>query len=148
MPPFIKRYHIRGRIQRKTWCMRPYIYAGDDYNLTLCPFQSRLQHIYHGQPYARVDLNPMPESTLSPVTDFGFGPRTGFCSFKSSNPRNAVTTSIICHPYRGSSLQKDFMLGMCRGCFLEKFALPPSSESPLKYYCFLVFQFTIVQQFR
>jgi hypothetical protein len=24
------------------------------------------QHIYHGQPYARVDLNPMPESTLSP----------------------------------------------------------------------------------
>jgi hypothetical protein len=26
----------------------------------------RLQHIYHGQPYARVDLNPMPELTLSP----------------------------------------------------------------------------------
>jgi hypothetical protein len=24
------------------------------------------QHIYHGQPHARVDLNPMPESTLSP----------------------------------------------------------------------------------
>jgi hypothetical protein len=23
-------------------------------------------HIYQGQPYARVDLNPMPESTLSP----------------------------------------------------------------------------------
>ncbi len=32
-------------------------YAGVDYNLTLC----RLQHIYHGQPYARVDLNPVPE---------------------------------------------------------------------------------------
>jgi hypothetical protein len=28
--------------------------------------QSRLLHIYQGQPYARVDLNPMPESTLSP----------------------------------------------------------------------------------
>jgi hypothetical protein len=28
--------------------------------------QSRLQHIYHGQPYARVDLNPMPETTLFP----------------------------------------------------------------------------------
>jgi hypothetical protein len=28
--------------------------------------QSRLRHIYHGQPYARVDLNPMPEPTLSP----------------------------------------------------------------------------------
>ncbi len=38
-------------------------YAGADYNLTLCPHQSRLEHIYHGQPYARVDLNPMPEST-------------------------------------------------------------------------------------
>jgi hypothetical protein len=42
-------------------------YAGVDYdNLTLCALQSRLQHIYHGQPYTRVDLNPTPESTLSP----------------------------------------------------------------------------------
>ncbi len=33
-------------------------HAGIDYNLTLCPFQSRLQHIYHGEPYARVrDFN-------------------------------------------------------------------------------------------
>ncbi len=43
--------------------MGPYV----DYNLTSCPLQSRLQHIYYGQPYARVDLNPMPESTLSPT---------------------------------------------------------------------------------
>ncbi len=45
-----------------------------DYNLTLCPLQSRLQHIYYGLPDARVDLNPMPESTfLNPqVGDFGF----------------------------------------------------------------------------
>jgi hypothetical protein len=35
-------------------------YAGADYNLLL-----RLEHIYHGQPYASVDLNPVPESTLS-----------------------------------------------------------------------------------
>ena len=28
--------------------------------LTLCLLQRRLQHIYHGQPHARVDLNPMP----------------------------------------------------------------------------------------
>jgi hypothetical protein len=35
----------RCRIQRKTWVIRPY--AGVDYNLTFCPFQSRLQHIYH-----------------------------------------------------------------------------------------------------
>jgi hypothetical protein len=41
------------------------LYAGVDYNLTLCPLQSRLQHIYHGQPFAGVDLNPKPESTLS-----------------------------------------------------------------------------------
>ncbi len=41
-------------------------YVGVDYNLTLCPLQSRLQYIYHGQPYARVDLDPMPESALSP----------------------------------------------------------------------------------
>ncbi len=32
-----------GRIQIKTWFMGPY--AGVDYNLTLCPLQSRLQHI-------------------------------------------------------------------------------------------------------
>jgi hypothetical protein len=32
--------------------------AGVDYNLTLCPLQSRLQHIYHGKPYARVDFVP------------------------------------------------------------------------------------------
>jgi hypothetical protein len=35
-----------------------YPYAGVDYNLTLWPVQSRLQHIYHGQPYARVDFIP------------------------------------------------------------------------------------------
>ncbi len=52
-------------------CMGPY--AGVDYNLTLCPLQSRLQHIYHGQPYARVDLNPTPVSTLSPCQGLEFG---------------------------------------------------------------------------
>ncbi len=34
-------------IQRKTWRMGPYAWV--DYNLTLCPLQSRLQHIYHGR---------------------------------------------------------------------------------------------------
>jgi hypothetical protein len=51
---------VLSRIPRKTkkpWCMGPY--ARVDFNLNLCPLQSRLQHIYHGQPYARVDLNPM-----------------------------------------------------------------------------------------
>ncbi len=55
----------RGRMQRKTWCMGPL--AGVDYNLALCILQSQLQHFtLGGQPYARVDLNPMPEPTLFP----------------------------------------------------------------------------------
>jgi hypothetical protein len=46
-------------------------YAEVDYNLALCPLQNRLQHTYHGQPYVRVYLNPMPESRLYlPVRDF------------------------------------------------------------------------------
>jgi hypothetical protein len=56
-------------------------YAGVDFNFTLSPLTSRLQHIYHGQLYARVDLNPTPESTLTlyqsrlypQVRDFVFG---------------------------------------------------------------------------
>jgi hypothetical protein len=51
---------FRGCIQRKTWWMEPY--AGVDYNLTFF----RLHHMYHGRPYARVYLYPMPESSLSP----------------------------------------------------------------------------------
>ncbi len=33
-------------------------YAGVDYNLTVSPLQRRLQHIYYGQPFARVDFIP------------------------------------------------------------------------------------------
>ncbi len=58
---------VQRPIQKKhgvTWCMGPS--AGIDYYLTFCLLQSRFQHIYHGQPYARVDLNPVPESTLFP----------------------------------------------------------------------------------
>jgi hypothetical protein len=70
----------RGRIQRKTWCMGPY--AGVDYNLTLCPLQSQLQRIYHGQPYARVYLNHIPESTfLSPSHGLWIWLSRGRCSF-------------------------------------------------------------------
>jgi hypothetical protein len=63
----------RGRIQRKPWCMRPY--DGADYYLLLCPLQSRPQHIYYGQPYARVDLNTVPESTLSPIQGLWIWPQ-------------------------------------------------------------------------
>jgi hypothetical protein len=52
-------------------------YPGVDYNLTLCPLQSRLKHIYRGHQWG----NSMPESTLTlcqsrlytPVRDFKFG---------------------------------------------------------------------------
>jgi hypothetical protein len=40
-------------------------YAGADYNLTFCPLQSRLQHIYHGQSHARVDLKEDTQSIFS-----------------------------------------------------------------------------------
>ncbi len=39
-------------------------YAGVDYNLNLCPLQSRLQHIYP-MPESTLTL-AMPESTLPP----------------------------------------------------------------------------------
>ncbi len=55
-------------------------YAGVDHNLAVCPdcpLQSRLQHIYHGQPYARVDLNPMPETNLSPSQELWIQPLKG-----------------------------------------------------------------------
>ncbi len=41
---------------------------------TVCPLPSQLQHIYLGQPYARVYLHPICQSRLyPPVRDFGFG---------------------------------------------------------------------------
>ncbi len=43
--------------------------AGVDYNLTLCPLQSRLQHIYHGQSYAIFDFILQP-GTLDLTTGF------------------------------------------------------------------------------
>ncbi len=58
-------------------------YARVDYNLTLCPLLSRLQHIYHGQTF---DLNPMPDSISSPSRDFGFGFCYFFLCLLSSSP--------------------------------------------------------------
>jgi hypothetical protein len=57
-------YFYRGRIQIQIWCMGPYM---PELTITspFCRLQSRLQHMYHGQPYTNVDFNPMPESTLS-----------------------------------------------------------------------------------
>ncbi len=46
-------------------------YAGVDYNLTLCPLQSRLQHIYHGQTYAGVDFISQ-SGTLDLASEYEF----------------------------------------------------------------------------
>jgi hypothetical protein len=60
-------------------------YAGFDYYLTLCHLQSRLQHFSHGQPYSRVDLNPMSESTSSPSQRFWIWPLViGVCKIHQS----------------------------------------------------------------
>jgi hypothetical protein len=75
----------RGRIQRKTWDPN----AGVDYNLTLCSLKSRLQYNYHEQPFARVDLNPMPRvDVIPPVRDFGFGLWT-----------TAIVLSVVLHDH-------------------------------------------------
>jgi hypothetical protein len=50
-------FYLFIKIQRLKNMVYMEPYAGVDYNLTLCPLQSRLQHIYHGQPYVRVDLD-------------------------------------------------------------------------------------------
>jgi hypothetical protein len=49
------------------------LYAGVDYNLNLYRLQRRLQHMYHGQSYARVGFKHTPESTLFPSQGLGFG---------------------------------------------------------------------------
>jgi hypothetical protein len=56
-------------------------YARVEYNLTLCLVQSRLQQNYYRQPYATVDLNPMPDQSqlYPPVRYFGFGLNYFFC---------------------------------------------------------------------
>ncbi len=71
---------FRGRIQRKKWCMGPYVEDDYNYNLPfpLCLLQSRLQHTYHGKPYARVDRNSLPKSTfLFPSQELWIWPQIG-----------------------------------------------------------------------
>jgi hypothetical protein len=71
----------------------PYAYARVDSNFTLYPFQSRLQHIYHGQPYARVDLNPLPESAQSPSQGLRIWPQ-GILSLEDRLPHAAAVTCM------------------------------------------------------
>ncbi len=60
--------------------------------------QSRLQHIYRLQPYARVYLNPMPESTLFPShgLDFASGVLLKVLKWKkNSNKVNSMDKTNI-----------------------------------------------------
>jgi hypothetical protein len=41
---------------------------GVDNNFTLCSLQSRLQHIFHGEPYARVVFIPRSRTLIWPHT--------------------------------------------------------------------------------
>ncbi len=70
---FITRTHgkdLRGQIQRKTWFMGPY--AGADYNLNLCPLQSRLQHFTIGNPTIESTLTLLQSRLCPPVRNIGF----------------------------------------------------------------------------
>ncbi len=71
-------------------------YAGVAYNLTLSRLRSRLRHVKRArQPYARVDLNPVPDSTLSPtVRDFGFG--LGFGNVAEADASMTTYIEVYC----------------------------------------------------
>ncbi len=77
----------------KIWCMGPY--AGVDYNLTLSRLQSQLQHIYHGQPYASVDFNPILETTLSPSQGLWIWPLHSFLHMAWKENNLSVLTTLF-----------------------------------------------------
>jgi hypothetical protein len=57
--------------KKKMWFVGPYPRV--NYNLTFCSLHSRLQHIYHRQPYAGVDLTLCQRRLYPPDRDFGSG---------------------------------------------------------------------------
>ncbi len=78
-------------------------FAGVDYNLTLCRLQSRVDSNtctwYHGATHARVNLNPMPESTLSPSQGLRIWPltwhRVSWCGGQKTNERGDCCQSTV-----------------------------------------------------
>ncbi len=73
-------------------------YARVDYNLTLRPLQSRLQHIYHGQPYAKVDFIPQ-SGTLDlasvPYARVDFIPQPGTLDLASPLYKSAKSWKVL-----------------------------------------------------
>jgi hypothetical protein len=88
-------------------------YAGVDLNLTLCPLQSRLQHIYHGQPYARVDLKPRLESTLSPSQGLWI---LAFLCFAVLYTKSRPTSARILKRLRRPGIESDSLYVAWRAC--------------------------------
>jgi hypothetical protein len=108
--PYIFITHLcpatRHSIQREIWCTGPY--AGVDYNLTLC----LLQHMYHAQPYNRVDLDPMPESTLSPSQGLRIWPQFLSLAFEIQCakllPKVPEYIFFYIHFFRGNNFQYQY----------------------------------------
>jgi hypothetical protein len=103
----------RGRIQRKTWCMEPY--AGVDYNINLRRLQ--LQHIYHGQPYARESAITLCQSRLCPpVSDLEFGLRVLACLSIWWETRRGFAGSKSRRAWESYTVFISSMLYILQGC--------------------------------
>jgi len=63
---------------------------------TLCPLQSRLQHVYHGQPYAIVDYPTFLFQELGPFESYSGGRRWG-------------STQVVQLPRQGHVCYKNFI---------------------------------------
>jgi hypothetical protein len=73
-----------------------------DYNLILCPLQSRLQYntfTMGRQPCARVDLNPLPESALSPSHELWIWPQSSGQIFEDDVNGFSSTSEILLHDH-------------------------------------------------
>jgi hypothetical protein len=62
-----KNIPYRKRIIQRPNTKKSMVYAGVDYNLTLCPLHSRLQNIYYGQLNASVDFIPQSGTLIWPL---------------------------------------------------------------------------------
>ncbi len=116
-------------IQRETWWMEPY--TGVYYYLGLGRLQNRLRPIYHGQPYARVDLNQMPESTLSPSQRLRNWPQVSHSSTITHTDERPPYIAL--HPFWFSYQIKLFCLkGQCHEifdfCFWSWISFPQAPE--------------------
>ncbi len=69
------------------------LYAGVDNNLTLCPLQSLLQHLYHGQPYAVGDF--VPQSGTLDLASVGSSSSNSDASIPIYLPNDQLLTGLF-----------------------------------------------------